>query len=69
MNLENLGVQEMNAKELVNIEGGGGLWDIVVDAFVSYVLENIIEAAAESVAEHCNNGAGYGGYMDSHGKL
>ena len=69
MNLENLGVQEMNAKELVGVDGGGGLWDRIADAVISYVVENIIEAGAEAIADHCNNGAGYGGYMDTHGKL
>lgn len=65
MNLENLSVQEMNANEMATTDGGNGFWDFVVD----YVALEIIGAVIDASIDHCNNGAGYGGYMDTHGKL
>lgn len=68
MNLQNLGVQEMNVNELLSVDGGG-FWDTVADAVISYVVEHVLDAVVDQTVEHMNNGAGYGGPMDTLGKL
>lgn len=63
MNLQNLGVQEMNAKELVAVDGGG-FWDNVAWAASHYIafganfadsFADGFEAGSNQVIEAHNN--------------
>lgn len=48
MNLENLGVQEMNSKEMTSIEGGGWFTDAVgtaIGVVVGAVVATVVVAA------------------------
>ncbi len=42
LNLEDFGVQEMDAKEMVNVDGGGGLWDFIAGYLGGKVLDAAI---------------------------
>lgn len=69
MNLENMKVQELNFNDQLEIIGGGGLLDTIKDVVVTYLVETFIETAIDVAVDHMNNGAGYGGSMDTLGKL
>ncbi|MBU2525502.1 MAG: hypothetical protein KKC03_02745 [Bacteroidetes bacterium] len=66
-NLESLQLTELDAREIYTIVGGRGKWcERIADAVVGYIVDNVLDATIDALGEYSG---GYGGYMDSHGKL
>lgn len=68
MNLENYGVTQMTVTEMENLNGGSFWKDLIKEVAVDVCYQGL-KALGSAIVDHCNNGAGYGGAMDRHGKL
>lgn len=66
-NLQCLSLSELDVQEIYIIEGGRGKWcERIADVVVGYIVDNVLDATFDALS---NYRGGYGGYMDSHGKI
>jgi len=67
-NLKKFKVQELDTNELVAIDGGS-LWKLIKETAAGILIEEGLRALGGAIVDHMNSGGGYGGHMDTHGKL
>lgn len=53
MNLENLGVQEMNANELVSVDGGNITW-MLYEPVISWAASEFVDGFVEGFTQGVN---------------
>lgn len=59
-------IVELNDKQILSVNGGtSGVCQFVGE----YIISAIVDAVIAGTIDHANNGSGYSGYMDQHGKL
>lgn len=56
MDLKNLNLVELDAQEMVNVDGGG-FWDTIVEYVVTTIIEAVVEDAIENPTAYTSSGA------------